>query len=83
MPPPYSPAPDDDIREPAAPVRDDRIFFYGQDDHVRLFGSDIERYFIDAGFVGRLVPHAEILPDADPERFGVNEQEPFFDFVRG
>jgi hypothetical protein len=62
---------------------DDRIFFYGQEDHVRLFGLDIERYFHAAGFIGRLVPHTEILPDVDPERFGVNEKEPFFDFVRG
>jgi SAM-dependent methyltransferase len=60
----------------------DRLFFYGQEDHVRLFGSDIERCFTDAGFSGRLVPHAEILPEVDPEQFGVNEKEPFFDFVR-
>ena len=32
---------------------------------------------------GWLVPHAEILPDADPEQFGINERESFFDFVRG
>ena len=62
---------------------DDRLFFYGQEDHVRLFGMDMEQYFHAAGFIGRLVPHADILPDTDPERFGVNEREPFFDFVRG
>jgi SAM-dependent methyltransferase len=68
--------------DPLLQSQDDRLFFYGQEDHVRLFGSDIERCFTDAGFSGRLVPHAEILPDVDPEQFGVNEKEPFFDFVR-
>jgi len=29
-----------------------------------------------------LVAHSEILPDRDPERIGLNEHEPFFDFVR-
>jgi hypothetical protein len=61
----------------------DRLFFYGQEDHVRLFGADIAQLFTRAGLIGRLVPHAEILPDIDPEQYGVNEKEPFFDFVRG
>lgn len=60
----------------------DRLFLYGQEDHVRLFGRDIESYFTEAGFLGRLVPHEEILPDIDPEQYGINEREPFFDFVR-
>jgi SAM-dependent methyltransferase len=69
--------------DPLLQSPDDRLFFYGQEDHVRLFGADIAQWFRQAGFVGRLVPHAEILPDVDPEGFGVNEKEPFFDFVRG
>jgi SAM-dependent methyltransferase len=60
----------------------DRLFFYGQEDHVRLFGSDIEQLFVQQGFVGRLVPHEDILPEIDPELFGINDREPFFDFVR-
>ena len=34
------------------------------------------------GFVGSLRPHDELLSDIDPEEVGVNEFEPFFDFVR-
>jgi SAM-dependent methyltransferase len=79
---PYSPRLTKTFEDPCLQSTDDRLFFYGQEDHVRLFGSDIEQYFSAAGFVGRLVPHAEILPDLDPEQFGVNEREPFFDFVR-
>ena len=70
------------LEDPLLQSMDDRLFFYGQEDHIRLFGSDIERFFRGAGFTGRLVPHVEILPDVDPERLGINEKEPFFDFVR-
>jgi SAM-dependent methyltransferase len=69
--------------DPLLQSDDDRLFFYGQEDHLRLFGLDIERCFREAGFVGRLVLHEEILPDIDAEQFGINEKEPFFDFVRG
>jgi hypothetical protein len=70
------------FEDPLLQSTDDRLLFYAQEDHVRLFGSDIAQHFIAAGFIGRLVPHSEILPDVDPEQFGVNEKEPFFDFVR-
>ena len=70
------------LEDPLLQSTEDRLFFYGQEDHVRLFGLDIERLFHEAGFSGRLVPHAEILPDVDPEQLGLNEYEPFFDFVR-
>jgi SAM-dependent methyltransferase len=70
------------LEDPQLQSADDRLFFYGQEDHLRLFGSDIEQLFRGAGFTGRLVPHPEILPDVDPELLGVNEKEPFFDFVR-
>jgi SAM-dependent methyltransferase len=70
------------LEEPLLQSSNDRLFFYGQEDHLRFFGNDIEKIITKAGFVGRLVPHAEILPEIDPESLGVNEDEPFFDFVR-
>jgi SAM-dependent methyltransferase len=70
------------FEEPLLQSHDDRLFFYGQSDHLRFFGRDIERIITEAGFVGRLIPHADILPQIDPESVGVNEKEPFFDFVR-
>jgi SAM-dependent methyltransferase len=70
------------LEEPFLQSETDRRFFYGQADHVRLFGLDIERTIREAGFEGRLTPHSELLPEIDPERMGVNEKEPFFDFVR-
>jgi len=56
--------------------------FYGQDDHVRLFGMDMIDYFHAAGLNGRLIPHSEALDDADPLQWGVNEHEPFFLFSK-
>lgn len=56
--------------------------FYGQGDHMRLFGADIADYFLRAGFQGKLTPHSELLPDIDPLEFGCNAREPFFGFSR-
>jgi SAM-dependent methyltransferase len=70
------------FEEPLLQAPTDRRFLYGQEDHVRLFGLDIEQIIVSAGFGGRLVPHAELLQGIDPESAGVNEKEPFFDFVR-
>jgi SAM-dependent methyltransferase len=70
------------FEDPALQAPADRLFFYGQDDHQRLFGTDIEQRLRDAGFVGGFRAHGEILPTVDPEVFGINEHEPFFDFTR-
>lgn len=56
--------------------------FYGQSDHVRLFGADLEGLFGAAGFEGRLLPHDAVLPGIDGAEFGINPKEPFFVFTR-
>ena len=70
------------LEDPLLQSAQDRLYFYAQDDHVRLFGLDIEQFISDAGFSGRLIAHDELLPDIDPEAYGVNELEPFFDFIK-
>jgi SAM-dependent methyltransferase len=70
------------LEDPLYTSDDDRLFFYGQEDHARLFGLDIELMIRRAGFVGGLQSHDDLLPGLDPEEYGVNEYEPFFDFVR-
>ena len=59
-----------------------KIRYYGQDDHVRLFGADIVDYFRAAGFQGGLYPHETLLADIDPDLYGVNGKEPFFLFAK-
>ncbi|MDP9045496.1 MAG: class I SAM-dependent methyltransferase, partial [Pseudomonadota bacterium] len=56
--------------------------FYGQEDHVRLFGADIVNVFRDAGFSGEPIPHRVLLPDVSGRAHGVNEREPFFCFSK-
>jgi SAM-dependent methyltransferase len=70
------------FEDPLLQAVDDRVFFYAQHNHLRLFGTDIEQMIWRAGFVGSLRPHDELLPGIDPEELGVNEFEPFFDFMR-
>lgn len=69
-----------ELAEPQSPERAD--FFYGQSDHVRLYGRDIIDYFRNAGFAGELFPHDKILPDVEAAEFGCNQREPFFFFTK-
>lgn len=77
---PYSPVleatwQDDGIRSSQA-----RLQAYGQEDHVRLFGRDIFDRFAASGLVPAVERHDALLPDIDPDLYGVNVAEPFFLF---
>ncbi|CAG4910291.1 hypothetical protein R69919_03776 [Paraburkholderia gardini] len=60
-----------------------KTWYFGQDDHVRLFGADIVDYFRDAGLNGDLYPHATVLGNIDAYKAGCNVREPFFLFAKG
>jgi SAM-dependent methyltransferase len=53
-----------------------RLFFYGQEDHVRIFS---EKQFIkalkDSGFILEISKHADFFSDKDSVYFGVNKHE--------
>lgn len=55
-----------------------RLEFYGQEDHVRLYGRDLFTRIQAAGFQLALKKHGECLPDIDAARYGVNPEEPLF-----
>lgn len=59
-----------------------RLQAYGQEDHVRLFGRDIFERIAAVGFEPQVQQHHELLGDVDPDRGGVNPDEPFFLFRR-
>ena len=59
-----------------------KLHIYGQEDHVRLYGSDIFSRFASVGFRSNIVQHKDILLDIDPTLFGVNVDEPLFLFER-
>jgi SAM-dependent methyltransferase len=56
------------------------IYYYGQNDHVRIVGLDLIETFHTAGFSGEPIPHTTLLGEHDPEASGVNPAEPFFLF---
>lgn len=61
---------------------DARLHSYGQEDHVRLFGSDIFDIIQDSGFKSSVRQHDDLLDHVDSERLGVNPKEPFFLFKK-
>lgn len=79
---PYAKRLSNTLEDPLLQSAEDRKFFYGQHNHLRVFGIDVGQVIRHAGFAGRLRAHDELLPGVDPEELGVNEHEPFFDFVR-
>jgi len=56
--------------------------YFGQEDHVRLFGHSITDYFHAAGLTGDLLPHDGVLDGMDAGEFGCNQREPFFAFCK-
>jgi SAM-dependent methyltransferase len=79
---PYAPRLKHTFEVDAKPTPEFAKLFYGQDDHVRLFGGDIADYFHAAGLSGSPLPHAQLLGDLDPLEFGCNGLEPFFAFSK-
>jgi SAM-dependent methyltransferase len=59
-----------------------RLQMYGQEDHVRLYGSDIFPRIESVGFKAAVSRHKDLLSDIDPAFFGVNGDEPLFLFKR-
>jgi len=79
---PYAPALKHTFELDTPPTEEFAKIYYGQVDHVRLFGGDIGALFNAAGLTGSLVPHAQLLGEFDPLEFGCNGREPFFAFSK-
>lgn len=77
---PFAPAMHNTLELHERPDPQTAHLLFGQEDHVRLFGGDITRYFHAAGFEGELLQHTTLLPDFSPTEYGCNEHEPFFVF---
>ena len=69
-----------EVNEPTSP--EFNTLFYGQDDHVRLFGADIADYFRNAGFQGTPLANTAVLGHMSAAEFGFNAREPFFAFTK-
>ncbi len=61
---------------------DARLQAFGQEDHVRLFGKDVFERIAREGLESRVQSHEELLGSCSSRRFGLNQREPFFLFVK-
>lgn len=52
-----------------------RSKFYGQEDHVRVYGQDVFERLKEVGFAVDLQTHQAVLADIDPDLYGVNPRE--------
>jgi predicted SAM-dependent methyltransferase len=52
-----------------------RLAFYGQSDHVRVYGGDLFSKLEKAGFVLQRTKHADVLSDINSKYYGVNPRE--------
>jgi SAM-dependent methyltransferase len=59
-----------------------RLHAYGQEDHVRLYASDIFMRLSSSGLQSCIKKHNELLQHFDAITYGVNQEEPFFLFIR-
>ncbi|WP_101048458.1 class I SAM-dependent methyltransferase [Macromonas nakdongensis] len=59
-----------------------RLQAYGQNDHVRLFGSDIFQILSTHGLISAVSQHNNILSNTNHKKIGVNPNEPFFLFKK-
>ncbi len=79
---PYAPSLKHTFEVDAPPSEEFARIYYGQVDHVRLFGRDIAELFSGAGLVGSLISHTQMLGEFDAIEFGCNRHEPFFAFSK-
>lgn len=63
------------MEDPAISTDADCLTFYGQEDHVRLFGRDLFERIAAAGFEVRYAEHSDVLARFDAAREGVSLEE--------
>ncbi|WP_460823923.1 class I SAM-dependent methyltransferase [Lysobacter olei] len=69
-------------RDPGIIAAEARLQAYGQEDHVRLFGSDVFERISSSGLLPCVETHENLLAEYDATVCGVNASEPFFHFRR-
>jgi len=72
---PYSPEIYNNFEDPLIKTSEKRLKFYGQEDHVRIFGLRLFDDIKKVGFDLYLIPHGELLKRYSSEIFGVNYKE--------
>ena len=79
---PFAPMLTRTFEDPGIQSKTARLHAYGQEDHVRMYGRDIDAVFASQGLVSRVKTHQALLPEIDAVRYGVNPTEPFLLFQK-
>ncbi len=72
---PYSNLLQNSFFDPAVCTDELRTRFYGQKDHVRIYGRDLFSKIEQAGFALKITAHHDLLSDIDDSAYGVNPDE--------
>ena len=72
---PFSPVIYNNIEDPLINTEELRLKYYGQKDHVRVFGLRFFDDLISSGFTVYRLTHKEILNKYSYEKYGVNPEE--------
>lgn len=76
---PFSNKQETTLEDPAINTDELRLQYYGQEDHVRLFGKNIFEYFSQFLENGTHL-HVSLFKNIDTSRLGINQKEPLFLF---
>lgn len=78
---PFSDLLEKTFEDPGIKTAEQRLFFYGQEDHVRMFGRDVfslmREHLVDKSY-----QHDDLFGSEVADVYGVNSREPFFLFSR-
>lgn len=72
---PYSDLLENSFCDPSINTDELRNRFFGQQDHVRVYGRDLFQRIRQAGFQLQVRTHGDILPNFDSSLYGVNQRE--------
>lgn len=72
---PYSELLHQTLEDPGINTDELRLFFYAQEDHVRMFGKDLFEKIKSVGFEVDVMNHEDVLSDMSYIKYGINPRE--------
>lgn len=72
---PYSPNIKESFEDEIFTTENDRRKFFGQSDHVRIYGSDLFERLKSVGFKLDIISNSEIFTSEESKRYGINDKE--------
>jgi SAM-dependent methyltransferase len=66
------------FEDPSITSPEDRLQWFGQEDHVRIYGADYKERLERAGFTVTIDPLARSLPEIEAKRIGIDRGEDIY-----